>query len=110
MTTAPSLTMSAVTNFGVPSATIKISDWNAMSLIFGVLLWHMTTVALPGFPLRDNKILMGVPTILLLPMTQHCFPLISILYLFSISMIPMGVAGRYAGSPSVISPIFIGWK
>src|SRR5690554_6821996 len=92
ITTAPSLTISAVTKPGLPKATIKISAVCAISDKFWVLLWVKVTVQLPGLPFLAIKILMGDPTIWLLPITTQCLPEVSIWYLFKSSKMPYGVA------------------
>src|SRR5690606_40685176 len=79
ITTAPSLTISAVRYKGRPRATTIISEVSVCFLISGVLLWQRITVASPGVDFRDSRILIGVPTILLRPITQQVFPAVSIL-------------------------------
>ena len=61
-TTAPSFTISAVTNFGFPTAEIKISASRQISLSPRVLLWQTVTVA---SALRRRSAI-GFPTVLLL--------------------------------------------
>ena len=90
MTIAPSFTMSAVTNFGLPMATTRISALAASYFRFFVREWQMVTV--PFF--CSSSIAIGFPTMLLLPMTTHCLPLMSTPVLAISSMIPAGVHGR----------------
>ena len=50
-----------------------------ISLIFFVCEWQTVTVQFPGLVLLLNNMLMGLPTILLLPMTTAFIPFVSIL-------------------------------
>src|SRR5690554_2201763 len=77
--TASSFTISAFRKLGTPNAEIIISAWVVIWAIFLVLLWVSVTVLFPGHPLRLIKILIGLPTIWLLPITTVCFPLVSTL-------------------------------
>src|SRR5690554_1874640 len=72
ITTAPSLTISAVTKPGLPKATIKISAVRSIYDTFSVLLWVKVTVQLLGLPFLAIKILMGDHTIWHLPITTLC--------------------------------------
>ncbi len=88
-TITPSLTISAVINFGFPTATIRISAVFVISLKFLVFEWQ--TVTVPFAFMRSCAI--GLPTMLLLPTTTQFFPSISMLYSFNILIIPSGVHG-----------------
>ena len=65
-----------------------------------VLECAIVTVA---FSLSIN-IAIGFPTILLLPITTHSLPSISMSVLLIISIIPAGVQGKNVGAPMVSSP------
>ena len=59
------------------------------------------TVAFPkSFKLA--KIDIGLPTILLLPITTTCFPVKSILKCFKMNIIPLGVHGINLGLPITV--------
>ena len=53
---------------------------------------------------------MGLPTILLLPITTHSFPAISIPDLFRSWITPAGVQDTKPGLPIQRAPTFCGWK
>ena len=79
ITTAFSFTMSAVKNDTLPKAAMIMSACIQISLRLFVRLWQMVTVQLPGFVFWLSKMLIGLPTILLLPITTACLPTVSIL-------------------------------
>ena len=74
ITVAPSFTYDASIIFGFPIATIRISASLQISFKFFVLEWQIVTVAFS----RSIRSAIGLPTILLLPITTQCFPSISI--------------------------------
>ena len=63
MIMAPSLTISAVKKLGTPNAETTMSASLVIAARFCVLLCVRVTVAFPGFPFSESKILMGLPTI-----------------------------------------------
>src|SRR5690625_7267515 len=75
---------------------------------FSVLLWVKVTVEFPGKSFLPIKILIGRPTILLLPMLTACLPLVGISYRSNISKIPKGVAGKKVLISKAIFPKFSG--
>ena len=79
ITTAPSFTISAVTKLGQPIAAIMMSAVRHISLMLGVPLWHIVTVALPGLLFCIISDATGLPTMLLRPSTTQCLPLVSML-------------------------------
>ena len=93
ITTEPCLIMSDLRKLGIPKATIIISAFFVKLCISGVRLCTKVTVEFPGLDLLLIKILIGLPTILLLPMTTVFLPSVSISYLSISSIIPCGVAG-----------------
>ena len=106
ITTVPSDTISAVTNFGLPIATTSISALRVTCARSAVLEWHIVTVAF----LSSSSLATGRPTIWLLPSTTALFPLISTPASSSILMMPFGVQatvqGRFIHRPATLS----GWK
>ena len=62
-TTAPSFTICAFTNSGLPNAATNKSACTKISSMFFVLLWQSVTVQFPGSALRASKMLIGLPTI-----------------------------------------------
>ena len=102
MTTAPSFTISAVINFGLPMAATKISARLHSSKRSFVLLWQTVTVA---SALRRSSA-MGRPTILLLPTTTARLPATGILLRESISMTPSGVQATVPASLRASLPMF----
>ena len=118
MTVVPSRTISAVSSFGQPAATMIISAVRHIFFKSCVLLWQTVTVASPSAEalilgrLRYGRcirsIAIGLPTILDLPITTTCFPAVVIPYLLSSSRIPRGVALTSDGIPSAVRPMFCG--
>ena len=74
MTTAPSFTISAVMNFGLPMAAKTKSASRHTWARLAVLEWHTVTVALPNFPGRMRREAKGFPTMLDLPTTTARLP------------------------------------
>ena len=70
-TAAPGLTMSAVTNFGRPIATIRMSASRVMAARSRVRLWQRVTVASPPGPRCASMIDSGLPTMSLRPDDHH---------------------------------------
>ena len=64
---------------GIPKAATIISACWQISVKFLLRLWQTVTVQFPGLVFWLNKILIGLPTILLLPITTACLPTVSIL-------------------------------
>jgi hypothetical protein len=83
------LTISTLSNQGLQAAKITISDLSVKSLIFGVLLLQLITVAQAFI----SKAVMGFQTILLLQITVIIFQTKFISILLNISIIPAGVQG-----------------
>ncbi len=110
ITTAPGLTMSAVTVLGRPAAAIIISARLVWAAMFFVLVWQMVTVALPVSLFWISMFAIGLPTMLLRPMTTTSAPSVFTPLLFSNWIMPLGVQGRKAFSPATILPMFVGWK
>ncbi len=106
ITIAPSLTISAVMNFALPTAATRMSARRQTSLRFFVLLWQIVTVP---FSWR-RSIACGLPTILLLPTTTHSLPHTSIFVRRISSITPAGVQGRKSKLPIIILPTFTGWN
>ena len=69
-TTAPGLTISAVSTLRLPTAATITSACRVMAAKSGVRLWQMVTVASCASSINA----MGLPTILLRPMTTACLP------------------------------------
>ena len=67
----------------------------------------MVTVAFP-IDLRLESTDTGLPTILLLPTTTTCFPLIGMLKCFNTYIMPFGVHGINRGLPMDTNPAFSG--
>ncbi len=78
ITTAPGLTMAAVTNLALPMATIRMSAWRVMAGRSWVRLWQTVTVASPPGPRCMSMTAMGLPTISLRPSTTTCAPAMGI--------------------------------
>jgi hypothetical protein len=70
MTTAPGLTMSAVSTLRLPTAATTMSACRVWWPRSGVALWQMVTVALAC----SSSIAIGLPTMLLRPITTACLP------------------------------------
>ncbi len=106
MTTAPSATMSAVTNLGRPMATTRISALRVTDGRSTVRLWATVTVAFSSMRSFDT----GRPTILLRPITTALLPLISTPAALSILMMPFGVHGRMQSCFCQRAATLRGWK
>ena len=74
ITTAPGLTMSAVTNFAWPMATIRMSAARVTAGRSRVRLWQTVTVASPPWPRCMSMIAIGLPTMSLRPTHHHVGP------------------------------------
>ena len=85
--------MSAVTNFGRPIATTRISARRVTSGRLRVRLCVIVTVAFSSSSSFDT----GSPTILLRPITTASLPAIPTPAAFSILMMPFGVQGSVQG-------------
>src|SRR5947207_9112016 len=59
-TTAPSFTISAVTNSARPKAATRISACKEISFMFFVFEWQTVTVQLPGLELLLSRMLIGL--------------------------------------------------
>ena len=70
ITMAPGLTMSAVNVHARPTAATTMSAWRVCRARSGVALWHTVTVALAC----SSSMAMGLPTVLLRPITTACLP------------------------------------
>ena len=118
MMTAPSLTISAVSNLGLPAATMMISAVRHIDLRSRVFEWQTVTVASPNeaalIPGRVRygrcikRSAIGLPTIFDLPITTTCFPSVVILYRARSSRIPRGVALTIDGKPCTVRPTLAG--
>ena len=106
ITTAPSETMSEVTNLGRPIATTRISALRVTEGRSAVRLCAMVTVAFSS----RRSLETGRPTILLRPMTTARLPLISTPAALSILMIPFGVQGSTHSCFCHREATFRGWK
>ena len=73
MTMAPGLTMSAVSVLRRPTAATTMSASRVWCPRFGVALWQTVTVA---FACNSSKAI-GLPTVLLRPITTACLPLMA---------------------------------
>jgi PAS domain S-box-containing protein len=71
ITTAPGLTMSAVSTLRLPTAATITSACRVMAFRSGVALWQMVTVAF----CCSSIMAMGLPTMLERPITTACLPL-----------------------------------
>ena len=71
-----------------------------------VLLWQIVTVPL----LCSRSMAIGLPTMLLRPITTHSLPWISISCERSSSMMPAGVQGRKWKLPIMMRPTLEGWN
>ncbi len=69
-TTAPGLTMSALTKRGRPTAATRMSACRQISARLGVAEWQMVTVA----EACSSSRAIGLPTMLLRPITTACLP------------------------------------
>ena len=70
MTTAPGLTMSAVSTSRLPTAATTMSAWRVWWARSVVPLWQTVTVALAC----SSIMAMGLPTMLERPITTACLP------------------------------------
>ena len=70
ITTAPGLTMSAVSTLRLPTAATTTSAWRVKAPRSTVALWQMVTVAF----FASSISAIGLPTMLLRPMTTACLP------------------------------------
>ncbi len=110
MTAAPGLTMSGVTNFGLPIAAIRISACLVIDGRSLVRLWQSVTVAFAPLFAWESMIDSGRPTIWLRPSTTACCPSTGTPLRWSICSTPCGVQGRNRGWPCTSSPTFSGWN
>ena len=78
MTTAPSLTMSAVMKRGLPMATMRMSAMRMMSSNLSVREFTTVTVASTPSPFCIMMLARGLPTMLLRPTITTCLPLVAI--------------------------------
>ena len=78
ITVAPGLTMSAVTNFARPMATMRMSAWRVIEGRSRLRLWQTVTVASPPGPFCMSIMAIGLPTISLRPTTTTCAPAVGI--------------------------------
>ena len=106
MTTAPSETISAVTNFGRPIATTRISARRVTSARFLVRLWAIVTVAFWSKRSFDT----GRPTMFERPITTASLPAISTPAVWSIRIMPFGVQGSVQGCFCQRAATLAGWK
>ena len=106
ITTAPSDTMSAVTNFGRPMATTRISAPRVTSARSRVRLCAIVTVAFAS----SSSFETGSPTMLLRPITTARLPAISTPAVRSILRMPFGVQGSVQGCFCHSAATFRGWK
>ena len=93
MTTAPSLTMSAVIPNGRPIAATRMSACEVISERFLVRVWHTVTVAFDHGRRFINRLARGLPTILLRPQMTTFFPSGSYPLRTNNCCIPAGVPG-----------------
>ena len=98
--------MSAVTNFGRPIATTRISAPRVTSPRSRVRLCVTVTVAFSS----SSSFETGSPTILLRPTTTARLPAISTPAAFSILTIPFGVQGSVQGCFCHNAATLSGWK
>src|SRR4029077_12868012 len=111
ITTAPGRTISAVTNSGLPIATIRMSAERQIPRRSRDFEWQIVTVASPPLPGWIRRLAMGLPTMLDRPTITALAPLGSIPDRSSISCTPYGVAGRRpVRSPMDTLPTFTGWN
>ena len=106
MTVAPGRTMSAVTKSARPMAAIRMSACRVIAPRSRVRLWQTVTVA--SRPRRSSSDAIGLPTMLLRPITTACAPAVSMPDRTSISTMPAGVHGSSVSSPSTRRPTFSG--
>ena len=100
MITAPGLTMSAVTVLRRPTAATSTSACRVCDARSAVALWQIVTVA---FACSSSNAI-GLPTVLLRPMTTACLPRSSMPVLSMSLMQPYGVQGRKPARPLASSP------
>ena len=74
MAQAPGFTMSAVTYFGRPAATMRMSARRVCDATSFVPVWQMVTVALAPFPFCSMMFAMGLPTMFDRPTTTAFSP------------------------------------
>ncbi len=110
ITVAPGLTMSAVTNFALPMATMRMSAVRQISGRFLVRLWQTVTVASPPGPRCMSMMAMGLPTISLRPSTTTLAPAMGMLLRMSSCWMPWGVQGRNLGGLARSGPTFCGME
>ena len=111
ITTAPSLTCSALRNSGRPMAAMMMSAWRVMEPRSRVRLWVTVTVASPPGPLAMSRRAMGLPTIMLRPMTTAWAPAVSMPASMRRRWQPRGVQGtKPVGSSSASLATLTGWK
>ena len=72
--------------------------------------WTTVTVESAPRPLWTIMAAIGLPTMLLRPITTTCFPDVSRPDLTIICCTPAGVAGRKSGLPMRTRPTLVGWK
>ena len=72
--TAPGLTMSRVMRRALPMAGTMKSASRTTAARSGVREWHTVTVALPKGEAAESSMAMGLPTMLLRPMTTARLP------------------------------------
>ena len=99
-TAAPGLTMPAVTVDARPTAATTMSACRTWAARSRVALWQIVTVALAA----SSIIAIGLPTVLLRPMTTACAPAIGTFASCSMRMTPYGVQGRNPTPPRPPAP------
>jgi hypothetical protein len=100
ITIAPGLTMSPRSVSRRPVATTTMSACRVCTPRSGVALWVTVTVALACSSISA----IGLPTVLLRPITTACLPRIGTPVLSISFMQPKGVQGRNPGRPAIRSP------
>ncbi len=100
MTMAPGLTIAAVTVCGRPTAATMMSALRVCAARSGVRLWQIVTVASACKSISA----IGLPTVLLRPITTACLPRSRVPVLSISFMQPQGVQGRKPGRPASRRP------
>ena len=111
ITTAPGLTMSAVTNFALPMATMRMSACRVTAGRSRVRLWQTVTVASPPRAALHEHDRHRLADDVAAAEHHHVRARRSgSLLRTSICWMPCGVQGRNRGRPCTIRPTFSGWK
>lgn len=110
MTTVPSFTISAVTVFGYPVTTTRMSACWVKWARSVVPVWQMVTVALAASPFWERMLAKGLPTSVLRPTMTTCLPATLKLPRLRMCCTPCGVQGKKPSSPRIRRPRFTGCR